>query len=100
MLPWRDQFGEKVLKQEDYRSESCDRVRLNNPVIKVGLKKKLSKNNWKWPYIVKGKNKFNIKLEVEGKTKVVHSKRVIPAERLRSRYGRIYKPVERLGIEN
>ena len=58
-----------------------DKVRLENPVTKVGLKKKLRKNLWEGPYDVTGTNKLgNVQLQVKNNRVWYHKNRVKPAE--------------------
>ena len=76
-----------------------DWVRLHNPVTKIGLKKKLRGDLWKGPFKILDITPFNVKLD-EGKRQVwQHKNRIKRAEKPRqSRYGRVYKKVNRLGI--
>jgi len=90
--------GEKYKKQ--VRWTEGDQVRLNNPVTKVGLKDKLRGNRWLGPYVVSKAFEHNVELDITGKHKIINNSRVKPAEKPRSsRFGRIYKTVDRLGVE-
>lgn len=95
--------GEKSAKNlaEKYptqgRYEINDSIRLEQPATKSGLKKKLRKDLWQGPYKVTNTNeKGNVEVDIRGKKKWIHVNRVKPAEK--SRYGRIYRKVERYGI--
>jgi len=78
-----------------------DSVRLNNPVTRPGLKEKLRGDKWIGPFIISKVGRHNTEIIVKNKPKIVNSSRVKPAEPPRSsRFGRVYKQVDRLGTNH
>ena len=56
-------------------------VRVNAPATKVGRKKKMRNDLWKGPVVItRVGDKGNVKIEIDGKRKWVHSNRIKPAE--------------------
>jgi len=76
-------------------------VRLVNLVTKVGLKDKLRGNKWEGPFVITQVFDHNVELDITGKHKVINNNRIKLAEKPRSsRFGRVYRKVERLGVGN
>ena len=74
--------------------EVDDRVRLHCPATKIGLKRKLRSDLWQGPFVIEKVRYPNVTIA----DKTYHMNRIKRAEPTRSRYGRRYKRVERLGI--
>jgi len=76
--------------------EIGDKVRVEAPATKVGLKKKLRKDLWTGPFVVINRNEnSNVEVLIDGKSKWIHCDRIKPAETI-TRFGRISKQPDRL----
>ncbi len=60
---------------------------------------KLRGNKWAGPFKILHVRDYNVELDIQNKHKSINKSRIKPAEKARSKYGRIYKPVDRLGVE-
>jgi len=109
-LAWKLAQKEVTKEAERFKTRANDKkktaawtpgnlVRLNNPVTKVGLKDKLRGNKWEGPFVITQVFDHNVELDITGKHKVINNNRIKLAEKPRSsRFGRVYRKVERLGV--
>ena len=84
-----DSYNSKYEKLKYTRPQikEGDLVRLENPVTKVGQKKKIRSDLWKGPYkVIKKNNLGNVQLEVKKDKIWYHQNRIKPAEAERRIY--------------